>query len=45
MPPLSDDLFRSINSKDQKLMNTRDLSMDNSDRVNNSEFMSLKEAI
>ena len=41
MPPLSDELF-GVNSKDRA---RADLSYDNSDRINNSEFFALKEAI
>lgn len=46
MPPLSDELFGVGNNSIQKPSLGRDLSMENSDRVNNSEFFSnIKEAL
>ena len=45
MPPLSDELFGVGGNSNQKPSLGRDLSVDNSDRINNSEFFNnIKEA-
>jgi hypothetical protein len=50
MPPLSDEVFGSANSKDRQIKGLSlalvdQPTMDNSDRINNSEFFSLKESL